>query len=154
MTTGSFLIVFLILVLSGMFIARPFFTRSNLSGRSSSSIQDSLIAERERLLSAIEELDLELDLNKISPKEHSRNRDLLLAEAAGIIKQLDNLKPGQKTGKAKKQTPAADPKSDELEKMIAERRQQLRAEKSLVCNNCGGGVLIGDLFCSHCGETL
>ena len=150
MTFGSILIVLLIFILSGYYIIRPFLVKSELSGRSSSSIYDSLSAERERLLLAIEELDLELDLSKISSREHSRNRDILLAEAAEVLRKLDKYK---KSGKGKKATPVkAEP--DDLEKMINDRKKQIKAEKSRSCSHCGKTVTDNDQFCSHCGEVL
>ena len=150
MTFGSILIVLLIFILSGYYIIRPFLVKSELSGRSSSSIYDSLSAERERLLLAIEELDLELDLSKISSREHSRNRDILLAEAAEVLRKLDKYK---KSGKGKKATPVkAEP--DDLEKMINDRKKQLKAEKSRSCSHCGKTIKDNDQFCSHCGEAL
>jgi hypothetical protein len=150
MTFGSLVIVFIIFILAGLFILRPFLVGTELSSRSSSSVYDSLIAERERLLSSIEELDLELELNKISTQEHSRNRDILLAEAAEVIRQLDK---GQKSSKPKKTSSPAGPQ-DDLEKMIAKRRKELKAEKSRSCSNCGKPVKASDKFCSHCGESL
>ena len=150
MTFGSILIVLFIFILSGYYIIRPFLVKSELTGRSSSSLYDSLSAERERLLLAIEELDLELDLNKISSREHSRNRDILLAEAAEVLRKLDKYK---KSGKGKKATPVkAEP--DDLEKMINDRKKQLKAEKSRSCSHCGKTVKDNDQFCSHCGEAL
>ena len=151
MTIGSFFIVLLIFILTGVFILRPFLVKEEISGRSSSSIYDSLIAERERLLSAIEELDLELELNKISSKEHSRNRDLLLAEAAGVLKKLD--KQGKQV-KTQKSTQKVEVPGDDLEKMIAARRKELQSNKSRSCPNCGKDVQQDDQFCSHCGESL
>ena len=150
MTFGSILIVLFIFILSGYYIIRPFLVKSELTGRSSSSLYDSLSAERERLLLAIEELDLELDLNKISSREHSRNRDILLAEAAEVLRKLDKYK---KSGKGKKATPVkAEP--DDLEKMINDRKKQLKAEKSRSCSHCGKTIKDNDQFCSHCGEAL
>ena len=151
MTMTSLFIVLLIFILSGLFIMRPFFVKSGFSGRSSSSIYDSLIAERERLLSAIEELDHELELTKISTEEHSRNRDLLLAEAAEVIKKLDKQK---KTGKKSKHAPAPEESRDDLEKMIAARRNELQKDKTQSCPTCGKGIKEGDQYCSNCGENL
>ncbi len=151
MSFGSLLIVLLIFILSGYYIIRPFLVKSELTGRSSSSIYDSLSAERERLLLAIEELDLELELNKISSKEHSRNRDILLAEAAEVLRKLDKY---QKSGKGKKVAPVKAKLDDDLEKMINNRKKQLKAEKSQFCSHCGKKVKDNDQFCSHCGEAL
>jgi len=150
MTFASLLVVFSIFILAGLFILRPFLVKAEFSGRSSSSLFDSLIAERERLLSSIEELDLELELNKISSQEHSRNREILLAEAAEVLRQLDKV---HKPGKTKK-TPSPARSDDDLEKMIAARRKELMAGKSRTCPNCGQPVKGTDKFCSHCGETL
>jgi ribosomal protein S27AE len=151
MTISSFFIVLLIFILTGLFILRPFLVKEEISGRSSSSVYDSLIAERERLLSAIEELDLELDLDKISAEEHSRNRDLLLAEAAGVLQKLD--KHG-KPIKTKKPSQLVEEPGDDLEKMIATRRKELQTQKNSSCPNCGKDVQQADQFCSHCGESL
>ncbi len=151
MSFGSLLIVLLIFILSGYYIIRPFLVKSELTGRSISSIYDSLSAERERLLLAIEELDLELELNKISSKEHSRNRDILLAEAAEVLRKLDKY---QKSGKGKKVAPVKAKLDDDLEKMINDRKKQLKAEKSQFCSHCGKKVKDNDQFCSHCGEAL
>ena len=151
MTFGSILIVLLIFILSGLFIIRPFIVKSEVSGRSSSSIYDSLSAERDRLLLAIEELDLELELSKISPQEHSRNRDILLADAAEVLQKLDKY---QKPGKGKKQAPVKSKPDDDLEKMINDRKKQIKAEKSLSCSHCGKTIKDSDQFCSHCGEAL
>jgi hypothetical protein len=151
MTLGSFLIVLLIFILAGLIIIRPFLFKSGVAGRSSSSTYDSLIAEKERLLSAIEELDLELELNKISITEHSRNRDLLLAEAAVVLKKIDK---HEKSVKSKTPITDLEEPDEDLEKMIAARRQELQSKRSRSCPNCERTVLQDDQFCSHCGESL
>lgn len=151
MELGSFLIVLLIFFLSGFYVLRPIFVGSSIGGRAGSTKRDSLVAERERLLNSIEELDLELELKKISDAEHARNRDILLSDAAKVLKELDEL-PRSKTGKRKK---AASPKdSDDLEKMIAERRKQIKGEKSFKCAHCGESVEQDAQYCSHCGGAL
>ena len=151
MTFGSILIVLFIFIVSGLFIIRPFMVKSNIYGRSGLSMYDSLSAERERLLLAIEELDLDLDLDKISSKEHTRNRDILLAEAAEVLQKLEKYK---KPGKRKKQAPVKTEPEDDLEKMIYDRKKQLKAEKSGSCPHCGKKIKESDQFCSHCGEAL
>lgn len=152
MEFSSLLIVIFIFVLSGMFIMRPFMVNEKTPRKSGSGRTDSLIAEKERLLLAIEDLDLEFELDKISNQEHNRNRDILLAEAADVIKQLDKI---QKTGSSKKKKTSSSGKADDgLEKMINERRQQLKNERSLMCASCGQSVDKGSRFCSHCGEAL
>jgi len=131
MEFSSLLIVIFIFVLSGVFIMRPFLVEEKTTRKSGSTRTDSLTAEKERLLLAIEDLDLEFELEKISSVEHNRNRDILLSEAS------------------------PPPKADgDLERMINERRQQLKSEKSLKCPKCGEAIDRGAQFCSHCGEAL
>ena len=151
MEFSSLLIVIFIFVLSGFIIMRPFLVEEKTTRKSGSSRTDSLTAEKERLLLAIEELDQEFELEKISSVEHNRNRDILLSEAAEVIKQLDKL---QKTGSSKKKTSTPPKADDGLERMINERRQQLKSEKSLKCPKCEKAVGEGAQFCSHCGEAL
>ena len=150
MEFSSLLIVIFILILSGVFIMRPFLVKEKTPRRVGSSRIDSLLAEKDRLLLAIEELDQEFELEKISSEEHNRNRDILLAEAAEVIKQLDKL---QKPSSSKKNNVAPPETDDDLERLINERRQQQKSEKSQKCPKCGKTVDKGAQFCSHCGEA-
>jgi len=151
MEFSSILIVIFIFILSGIFVLRPFFVDEKTSGRAGSSRIDSMMAEKERLLLAIEELDQEFELEKISEEEHNRNRDILLSEAADVINQLDKLQKPSSSRKKAVQQPKAD---DDLERLINERRLQLKNEKSLNCPKCGKTIGEGAQFCSHCGEAL
>ncbi len=151
MEFSSFLTVVMIFVLSGIFILRPFFVEDETKRKSGSPKMDSLMADKERLLLAIEELDQEFELEKIPSIEHNRNRDILLSEAAEVIKQLDKF---QKPSSSKKKTLSPPKADDDLERMITKRRQQLKSEKSQKCPHCGKAVVRGGQFCSHCGEAL
>lgn len=151
MQSGSFVIVLFLFLLSGFFVLRPIFISSNSGRRAGSTRRDSLVAERERLLNAIEELDLEFELEKISPAEHARNRDILLAEAAVVLRDLDDL-PSSKAETRKQESPK--PADDDLERMIAERRKQLKGKKLIDCPHCGKSVEKGAQFCSQCGGAL
>jgi hypothetical protein len=134
--------------MAGLIVMRPFLDQVGGKVNQSSGVYDSLLAERERLLSSIEELDLDLDLKKISPSEHALDRNLLLSQAADVLKKLDRYsKPkGSQKGKAKKT------KADDLEKMIQERRKKLGDENAVYCSSCGKTIKAGAQFCSHCGN--
>jgi hypothetical protein len=151
MTISSIFILLVIFILTAVIISRPFLDEGNSRVIVSPGRYDSLLAERERLLSSIEDLDLEYELEKISSREHTRNRDLLLKQAAEVLMQLDKLDvPSWKKG----QKSAVKVAEVELEEMIEARRQELKGEKSNLCPQCGKLVKPGDLFCSHCGEGL
>ena len=151
MTFGSLLILLGIFLLTVLYIIRPFFEEGGTRTQVSSGKYDSLLAERERLYSSIEDLDLEFDLEKISTKEHTRNRDLLLMQAAQILMQLDQLEGSKK----KRQKPSVSTVlEDDLEAMIDARRRELTREKTGFCSHCGSPANQEDQFCGQCGEKL
>lgn len=151
MAVSSFLIVLGIFILTGVIIIRPFLVETDTRGAQMPRKYDSLTAERERLLSSIEDLDLEFDLEKISSVEHTRNRDILLSQAAEIIKQVDKL---EKNIPADKRISSAPKSEDDLEEMIEARRRELKKEKTNFCSHCGKTVTQEDQFCGQCGEKL
>ncbi len=148
MTFTSLIIIFFIFIMAGLIVLRPFLDQVGGKVNLGSGVRDGLLAERERLLSSIEELDLDLELQKISSSEHALDRNLLLSQAADVLKELDRYsKPkGAQKGKSKKT------KGDDLEKMIQERRKKLAEENIVYCSSCGKTIVAGAQFCSHCGE--
>lgn len=148
MTLTSFIIVLFIFIMTGLIILRPFLDQTDGKISKSSGLYDSLLAERERLLSSIEELDLDLELNKISAAEHALDREALFSQAADVLRDLDKYSKPKKS----KKTALKDGGDDNLEKMIQDRRKKLQDEKTVLCASCGKPVAEGDQFCSHCGE--
>jgi len=151
MGVSSFLIVLGIFILTGVIIIHPFLVETDTRGAPVPEKYDSLTAERERLLSSIEDLDLEYDLQKISSQEHIRNRDILLSQAAEILVQLDKLE--KKVPKNIRMSSPVE-NEDDLEAMIETRRRELKGDKSRFCSHCGKAVKPEDQFCSKCGEKL
>ena len=151
MALSSFLIVLVIFVLAGIIIVRPILEEQNISSPVVPQKYDSLLAERERLLSSIEDLDLEHDLQKISSQEHTRNRDILLSQAAEVLVQLDKVE--KKVPRNMRVSSPPDDK-DDLEAMIEARRRELKGDESSFCSHCGKAVKPEDQFCGKCGEKL
>jgi hypothetical protein len=151
MTFSSLIIVLFIFLLVGLIIFRPFLDQEMTLGSAGSSRYDSLLAERERLYAAIEELDLNLELNKISKQEYTNGRNELLANAASVLKKIE-----EHPLSARKDPDAIPPDPDDanLERMIAERRQALKAARVDVCPSCGEAISPEDQFCSSCGERV
>jgi hypothetical protein len=79
------------------FVAAPFFL---LAGRSSEgtgkepdgpdALRD-LLAEKETIYAAIQELDFDLKSGKLSPEDHQALRQRHEAQAAGVLKRIDEL---------------------------------------------------------------
>ena len=151
MAMSSFIIVLLIFVLSAVVIMRPFLEPQKKGKTVSSGKYDALLAERERLYSSIEELDLALELNKISSEDHTQSRELLMDQAALVLAQLDKIGGKPKKQKISDQTSDID---DDLEQMIRTRREKISKDRSKKCPKCAEPVGSKDQFCRKCGETL
>ena len=151
MAVSSFIVVLFIFILSAVVIMRPFLDPQKRGRADSSGRYDALLAERERLYSSIEELDLALELEKISSDDHTQSRTLLLNQAALILTQLDKI--GGKPKKQRKMDKSSDT-DDQMEQMIKVRRETLKKDKSAICPHCDEPVESSDQFCRKCGETL
>ncbi|HSD52384.1 MAG TPA: hypothetical protein VLG48_13350 [Candidatus Methylomirabilis sp.] len=92
-----------IAVLVVAFVAAPFFL---LSGRSAAvatkdpdapdSLRD-LLAEKETIYAAIQELDFDLKSGKLSPEDHLALRQRHEAQAMVVLKRIDELQQASRT---------------------------------------------------------
>jgi hypothetical protein len=93
MDIGSLLLILALLLLVGMFVARPFFNRNTIEMSSRTDLEDhemsSLLAERDRILTALQELDFDHALGKIPEGEYPVQRELLVKQGANIYRELD-----------------------------------------------------------------
>jgi hypothetical protein len=91
MALSSVFILLLIFVITAGILVRPFLEEPGRSAKDLSGDYDSLLAEKERILSAIEELDQAYELKKVSSRDYTFDRDALLHQAAEVFMQLDQL---------------------------------------------------------------
>ena len=95
MDFGSILLLLSLLILVGLFISRPFFERRRVVVDYESDPHDhersTLLAERDRVLIAIKELDFDNAMGKIPEDEYLDQRELLVQNGANILRQLDTL---------------------------------------------------------------
>lgn len=152
MDIGSFLILLGIFLLSGLFVVRPFFDWKSSGEDQVRHRFSHLIAEKERLLSAIQELDLDLELHKISPEDHKQKRARLTGQAAEVLQSLDQLKEREPDVNLEVEPSRDD--LDELEALISSRRRELEGTPAAFCPHCGGQVESEDKYCTHCGEEI
>ncbi len=164
MDTGALLLMFFVVVVVGLFVFWPFIKRERIHAESDHEVS-SLLAERDRLLSAIEELDFDHALGKIPVEEYPLQRKTLLQAGAEVLRQLDSVIPtnltiGDMDGSANLNlsdmvVQSNGPISDEdLEEMIARRRVARKEKTSGFCPRCGKPVLQSDRFCACCGEPM
>ena len=98
MDLGSTFLVLALLILIGMFVARPFFehqtaaqTGPPVGVQEKEHERSSLLAERDRLLTALQELDFDNALHKIPEEEYPLQRRQMIAKGVEILKRLDAL---------------------------------------------------------------
>ena len=148
--------VFLVLavaVLVALFLAQPFKGRASRRRNATGQDVSALLAERERMIGALQELDFDHALGKVPAEDYPAQRAELVQKGADILRKLDatsaltpNPSPRGRGGAA-----AAD---DDLEALIAARRSARKNKSGGFCPRCGKPVLASDRFCQNCGKAL
>ena len=125
MDIGSILLILALLILVGLFIARPIFERKAVIVTSQTGQDDhefsTLLAEKDRILNALQELDFDQTLGKIPEEDYPAQRALLLQQGASILRQLDQYNHRVLAGDAEERIEAA----------IAARRADVSRQGSL-----------------------
>lgn len=168
MDIGSIFLLLGLFILVALYITRPFFVRQAMLVFKDEQTRSALLAEKERLLSALQELDFDYSLGKIPANDYPEQRQVLLAETVQVMKQLDALNQRETSGDEVEQveqalagrvavrhpvmTDAAP--DDELEALIAARRRDRMEKAAGFCPQCGKPVQQSDRFCPKCGAAL
>ena len=163
---GALFLVLALALLVGMFICRPFMALENEqepdepdgdkeSKQQADQLRSTLFAERERLLSALQELDFDYNLGKIPAEDYPPQRAVLTHDAAEALRRLDELTPAKAyQAPAPPEPVVVDPPDESLELAIAAHRRS-RLEKAIgFCPRCGKPVKKSDKFCSRCGMPI
>ncbi len=179
MEPGAIFLILAVFVLVGLFVSRPFIESRRAYAISAQEHEIShLLAERDSLITALQELDFDHVLGKIPAEDYPNMRAALLTHAADVLRHIDKLQP-QKTAAAdaesrveaaiaarradasakKPQAAASVPvppreAEDDLEDLIAARRAQRKEKSGGFCPNCGKPVLRSDRFCPSCGKAV
>ena len=127
-----------------------------------------LMAERDRVINSLQELDFDYKLGKIPEEDYPTQRATLLQKGADILRRIDSIAPQpasvqdadarieQAIAAHRADASAAKPEisDDDLESMIALRRMGHREKSSGFCPKCGKPVMVSDRFCPSCGKSL
>ena len=89
MDIGSIFLILAILVPVVLFIARPIMERSATVVSAEEHQYSALLAERDRILTALQELDFDHDLGKIPEEAYSTQRVNLLRVGADLLRPFD-----------------------------------------------------------------
>jgi anion-transporting ArsA/GET3 family ATPase len=183
MDIGSILLIFALLAVVAWFIARPFIdhparksTRRSREKQAFGQRYSSLLAERDRVLNSLQELDFDFALGKIPDDDYPAQRAVLLQQGASILRELDTFQatPDAETAEARLEaviaarraalTPAyasgngkgngVHPPDDDIETQIAARKRAHEEKASGFCPQCGSPIKKSDRFCPRCGASV
>ena len=89
MDIGSIFLILALLLLVGLFVSRPLFERRAVAVSREEHELSFLMAERDRILTALQELDFDHSLGKIPAEDYPGQRAALLQRGADILRQMD-----------------------------------------------------------------
>jgi len=172
MDIGAIFLLFSVCLLTGLFVARPFLERRRVSIVSANDQEISaLLAERDRLIMALQELDFDHTLGKIPSQDYPAMRANLLQRATDVLRKLDALQPqnidsmdaesrveaviaARRADAAIEKVEKREVSDDDLDELIASRRASRKEKSAGFCPKCGKPVLRSDRFCPSCGKPL
>ena len=177
MDIGSILFILAIFILVCLFILSPFFAKKSLAVELENKVDlekiglelqySGLLAEKERLLNILQELEIDHNMGKIPDEDYPEQRTNLLAAGARVLHKLDNLQEmlqknplddvaeSQGTGLEEGEISVVhQSEMDVIEEMVSTRRR-LRDEKSAgFCPRCGKVIQKSDAYCPQCGSKV
>lgn len=174
MDIGAIFFILAVVTLVGMYVGQPLIQRRGRRATQDDHEVSSLMAEYDRAVNTLQELDFDNALGKVPADDYPRQRAELLVKGADLLRKLDAITPGpssnvrvgrdaesrmeaavaSRRADASANRAAAVLDDDELESMIASRRK-IRKEKSAgFCPKCGKPVMVSDRFCPSCGKAI
>lgn len=173
MEIGSLFLIFALLILVGLFVSRPFYEKKAAVGRDDHDLS-ALLAEKERTLIALRDLDFDFTLGKIPAEEYPVQRALLVRQGAEILRRIDALQGGATSESAERrlETIIAEKQTvetamlsetgnrmsihpdDPVEALIAARRRNRLGKAAGFCHKCGAPLQVTDRFCPKCGAVV
>jgi hypothetical protein len=138
---GSVLFGLAMVVLVAAYVLRPI--AAGAGGAQGGGQFSSLQAEREHLLDALQELDLDHYMGKVLDKDYRPQRQALTRQGARVLRQIDEL--GDSSG-------PQDRLEEKLEAAVKNSRTVARSEPRF-CHQCGSRVIPADRFCPRCGAA-
>lgn len=176
MELGAILLILALSSLVALFVAQPFLERRAFKMVSAEEHTFSaLMAERDRLIGALQELDFDNTLGKIPAEDYPVMRAQLFAQAAEVLRKLDEITPPSEKGSgqrtlaeerleaevaAHREDAALERKArlsgsdDDIEELLAARRAARKEKTAGFCSKCGKPLMKSDKFCPACGNPI
>lgn len=171
MESGAIYMLLILVTIVVLFVIWPFVAGRRIRVASAEEHElSSLLAERDRLITALQELDFDHTLGKIPAEDYPSMRADLLQRAATTLRRLDGFQAQATAVDASARVEAAvaarradaaegqpAPKllsDDELEDLLAARRAKRKEKTDGFCPSCGKPVFQSDRFCPSCGKAI
>ena len=180
MEIAAILLTFGVIIIVGLYLYAPLLERRAQRVTEEEHELSTLMAERDRVVNSLQELDFDHKLGKIPEEDYPTQRANLLQRGADILRRIDSFAPapsplsspkGAPTGRGESDTEArledaiaarrADSSvktpelaDDDLESMIVARRKSRKDKSAGFCPKCGKPVMASDRFCPSCGKAL
>ena len=173
MEIGAIFLLLATLLLAALFVARPFLESRRMMAVSVEEQElSSLMAERDRLITTLQELDFDQALGKIPSEDYPAMRAELVQRAADVLRQLDAFQSVQSApadaesrieavvaarradAGAQNNSNSGFEADDNLEELIASRKSARKEKSAGFCPKCGKPILRSDRFCPHCGKSI
>ncbi|HJS17856.1 MAG TPA: zinc ribbon domain-containing protein [Anaerolineales bacterium] len=168
MELSAIFVTLAILILVAIYLYAPFMERRAQRVTQEEHQLSALMAERDRVINSLQELDFDYKLGKIPEGEYPAQRASLLQKGADILRRIDSIAPHpasvqdadariEKAIAARRADASTAPQEisdDDLESMIAARRKGRKERSSGFCPKCGKPVMVSDRFCPSCGKSL
>jgi NADH pyrophosphatase NudC (nudix superfamily) len=157
-----------VLVLVAIYLYAPFMERRARQVTEEEHELSALLAERDRVVNSLQELDFDFKLGKIPEEDYPAQRASLLQKGADILRKIDALAPQTASvqdtearlekaiaaRRADASVAAVEISDDDLEAMISARRKGRKEKSAGFCPRCGKPVMVADRFCPACGKSL
>ena len=168
MEIAALLLTLGVIVLVGLYLYAPLLERQGHRVTLEEHELSALLAERDRVVNSLQELDFDFRLGKIPEGDYPAQRAALLQKGADILRSIDSYSPqsaraqdtesrlekavaSRRADASAKQAELSD---DEIESMIISRRKVRKNKSGGFCPKCGKPVLATDRFCPSCGKPI
>jgi hypothetical protein len=148
MDPGSLLVILALGLMAAIFIAQPLLGRRESGVTKEDRRLSELLAERDRVLATLQDLDMDHVMGKVLQEDYRAQRTALVSRGAEVLRAIDELR-----GTVGDVIPETDLEI-EIETAVARLRRGENRASGGTCGSCGREIVAGDRFCVHCGASL
>lgn len=156
MDIGSIFIILAIVIVTVAYISKPLVDKSGYAVTESDRRTSALQAQRDQILTVLQELDMDHAMGKVEGQDYESQRSVLVSRGAAVLKELDLLSGDTPLGEAHVEQAdfATKALEDQIEAAISQMRTGDGEVDSNFCPQCGTKLVSGDQFCSNCGAAI